>query len=413
MRKIICALCLFLSFVNNGMSAIDDREYVDWKDYPNIVKFKAKDLNYQTLEWETFLCTGTEIGKYVITASHCVEGRAQFTIERNNGEIVKVELLSNGDSKNPETDWAILSLPTETDSKYELVENANSDFGALYGFGALRILSDEEIQKIRAYLYENNGFNADAALKLLQLDIPGIGYIYNDGDKLKMSHCSNIDQARNDIHALCVSSAGNSGGGLFINDNKIIGILSQGGYLSRDDTVFAPVKPSLNVMQKLSSESCDEEFIRDIFKTKYNNPREIHRINDFYIIHGDGISLLTDLCGNVLLDGFAPYAKQIISLEHKGNQYIIEETAPKMGFLVSGCDGMVQNQINRIFLDRNYKIKTIIYLINDDNTDEQISLDGGKTFYKNEHEAVSRFLFTPQEFSNMPDEWKECLGIKK
>ena len=412
MRKIICALCLFLSFVNNGMSAIDDREYVDWKDYPNIVKFKAKDLNYQTLEWETFLCTGTEIGKYVITASHCVEGRAQFTIERNNGEIVKVELLSNGDSKNPETDWAILSLPTETDSKYELVENANSDFGALYGFGALRILSDEEIQKIRAYLYENNGFNADAALKLLQLDIPGIGYIYNDGDKLKMSHCSNIDLARNDIHALCVSSAGNSGGGLFINDNKIIGILSQGGYLSRDDTVFAPVKPSLNVMQKLSSESCDEEFIRDIFKTKYSNHKiQIYRINDFYVIHGSGISLLTDLCGNVLLNEFAPYAKRIISLEHKGNQYIIEETAPEMGFLVWGCDGMVQNQINKIFLERKDKINTIVYLIDDDDTYMLISLDGGKTFYKG-REAMARFLFTPEEFDNMPDEWKECLEIK-
>jgi len=412
MKKIICALCLFLSFVNNGMSAIDDREYVDWKDYPNIVKFKAKDLNYQTLEWETFLCTGTEIGKYVITASHCVEGRAQFTIERNNGEIVKVELLSNGDSKNPETDWAILSLPTETDSKYELVENANSDFGALYGFGALRILSDEEIQKIRAYLYENNGFNADAALKLLQLDIPGIGYIYNDGDKLKMSHCSNIDQARNDIHALCVSSAGNSGGGLFINDNKIIGILSQGGYLSRDDTVFAPVKPSLNVMQKLSSGLCDEDFIRSMLEKKYLGFRVV-RLNDYYLVDLGG--LITDSCGNILVEGIDTVTK-ISSIEHVNGQYKITKPLGLYYTINSRC-GEAYVEINKAIATRltEKRFDALIYLINDNerNINKSLkSVDGGRSFYTTSTEAVARFLFSQQEIDNMPDEWKKCLRVR-
>lgn len=411
MRKIICALCLFLSFVNNGMSAIDDREYVDWKDYPNIVKFKAKDLNYQTLEWETFLCTGTEIGKYVITASHCVEGRAQFTIERNNGEIVKVDLLSNGDSKNPETDWAILSLPTEMDSKYELVENANSDFGALYGFGALRILSDEEIQKIRAYLYENNGFDADAALKLLQLDIPEIGYIYNDGDKLKMSHCSNIDQTRNDIHALCVSSAGNSGGGLFTNDNKIVGILSQGGYLSRDDTVFASVKPSLNIMQKLSSGLCDEDFIRSMLEKKYSESKVV-RLNDYYLIDIGG--LVTDLCGNVLVEGIGRVTR-INSIEHVNGQYKI--TIPFSMYTINSSCGEAYVEINKTIAARRNekKFDALIYLIDDNERDINNSLksvDGGKSFYTTSREAVARFLFSQQEIDNMPDEWKECLRIK-
>ena len=404
---------MFLSSFSTGVAAIDDREYIDWKDYPNIVKFISKDLNYQTLEWESFLCTGTEIGRYVITAAHCVEGRYHFTIERNDGEVVKVELLSKGDSKKPATDWAILSLPTEVESEYTLTENITSDFGALYGFGALRILSDEEIPKIREYLYSNNGFNADSALKLLESDIPGIGYIYNDGDKLKMSHCSNIDKSGTATHALCVSSAGNSGGGLFINDDEMIGILSQGGYLSRDDTVFASIKPSLNVMQKLSADNCDEDFIHDIFNTRYHNPKVIRRIKDYYIVQGDGISFLTDSCGNVLLDRFAPNAKDIISLEHKDGQFLIEEAAPKMGVFVSGCDGQVQSQINKIFIERNNKIETIIYLINDDNTNEQISFDGGKTFYINEREAAARFLFTQQEFDKMPEDWKECLGIDK
>lgn len=394
------------------MSAIDDREYVDWKDYPNIVKFKANHFNPQTFERETFSCTGTEIGKYVITAAHCVEGFYNFTIERNDGESVKIELLSKGAASNPDTDWAILELPNEVESKYILSQDIISDFGALYGFGGLRILTDEELIKVREYLYSNNAFNADDAVELLESDIPGIGYIYNDSDRLKMSPCSAIRKTENGVEALCVSSGGNSGGGLFI-DNKEVGILSKGSvYINRGMAEFASIKSANDVMQKFVSKSCDEEFIRDVFKVKYNDPKEIRRINDFYIVQGSGISLLTDLCGNVLLDKFAPSAKRIISLEHKGNQYIIEETAPKIGVLVSGCDEIVQNQINGIFLERNYKIETKMYLIQDDNTNKQTSYDGGKTFYKNGREAVARFLFTPEEFDNMPDEWKECLRIR-
>ena len=406
MRKVICALCLFLSFVNNGMSAIDDREYVEWKDYPNIVRVKAQGSDARGF------CTGTEIGKYVITAAHCVEGFYHFTIERNNGEFVEVALLSNGNAKNPDTDWAILELPKEVESKYVLSQDITSESGALYGFGGLRILTDEELIKVREYLYSNNAFNADDAVKLLESDIPGIGYIYNDSDRLKMSPCSAIGKTENGVEALCVSSSGNSGGGLFI-DNKEVGILSKGSvYVNRGMVNFASIKVANDVMQKLSSGLCDEDFIRSMLEKKYSGFKVV-RLNDYYLVELGG--LITDSCGNILVEGIEGVTK-ISSIEHVNGQYKITKPLGSHYTINSRC-GEAYVEINKAIATRltEKRFDALIYLISDNERDINKSLksvDGGRSFYTTRTEAVARFLFSQQEIDNMPDEWKKCLLVR-
>ena len=64
--------------------------------------------------------------------------------------------------------------------------------------------------------------------------------------------------------------------------------------------------------------------------------------------------------------------------------------------------------------DRIDEIITVI----DDNTDHDasisrhVSIDNGQNFYNSFVEACVS-LFTQQEIDEMPEDWKECLGIDK
>ena len=261
MKKIISILFAFFSFIDTGlaMAPTDDREYIDWANYPNIVRVISSKGK----------CTGTQIGKYVITAAHCMDNDTTFTIIKSDGTSVKADLHSKGTNWGDD-DWAILLLPDESESKYTMSTEITSYSGETYGFGALRILTDEELAKIRQYLMDKKYFllSADSVEKILSDNIPGVGYIYKDSDNLKKSPCESINELDNGVFANCLTSAGNSGGGLFIDNTKIVGILSRGDLLGYG-TDFVSMERVINTINKTQSGTCDEEFVANIFESRY------------------------------------------------------------------------------------------------------------------------------------------------
>jgi hypothetical protein len=340
-----------------------------------------------------------------------VEGFDSFTILKNDGKKLAATIKSKGNAKIPKDDWAVLSLSDDTQSKYVLSDKLSSS-GSLYGFGALRILTDEEILKMRQFLEENSYafLDIDEVVKLLQSDIPGVGYIYNDGDRLKKSSCTNIRETNKGIEATCVASSGNSGGGLFVDNNKIVGVVSSGDIMNEGVT-FAALKSANDIIQQ--KQTCDENFVvNNIFKKEIDYSSH-KKIGAYYQVIGSkdgwGINRLTDLCGNVIFENLflKPY-----SIEYNNGVYkFITKPLPPM--LSCGTE----NGLNSELFERIKQIDYQIILI-DENSEKdahksrRISIDGGKTFYTTKEE-VSASMFTEGEKKHMRKEWKECLKIRK
>ena len=388
MKKITCALFVFLSVFNIGFAApVDNREYVDWKDYPNIVKVLSG-------QWSTGkgACTGTQIGKYVLTAAHCILNNELYII-RNDGTTVAVDLHSKGDINTPDGDWAILSLHTTADSQYTISTEITSDFGNTYGFGTLRILTTEELAKIREHMNNNPEtlWNADKASELLHGNIPGVGYIYNDGDRLKKSPCNNIMKSGKGIEALCMTSQGNSGGGLLIDNTKIIGILSKGDAGINYGTTFTSTTNILNMINETTSGACNEDFVANLFQTRYPQHKGYEKIGICYrLTKQDGYVYLTDLCGNVLLQD--RLSGSIKSVSYNKGIYTIT-SKPKLS--IRECNNRTLN----IAMNLHHIIATMPEkdIMNNTFNNIKISTDEGKTF---------RYV------KDIPADLKKCLGIK-
>ena len=418
MKNIISALFILFAFVNISIAMTDTREYVNWDDYPNIVKI----YNQQT----TGKCTGTRIGKYIITAAHCVNYPGSAHIWKHDGTSDFATVVATGEyitSHNTADDWAVLSLiaSENTDSTYVLSEDIESDVGITYGFGDLRILSDIEIQKIRDYL-DDNGYmykSLDDFIRLLHQDIPDVGYIYKDSERLKKSPCNILERSGNVISTLCTLSNGNSGGGLFVKDSQVVGIASEASQstILRENSSFSSVKPVKAAIQNLEektvqgseSENCDEDFVIAKLKSLYS--RDFVKIGDYYMDHLQS-NFLADSCGNIVLKKLFLSWKTIQSIEHINETYKITRTGYTITLRCQGQDIGLNNAIAK-------KTSTITdTVIIDDNAEhdasksQHYSFDGGQTVYDSRNAACAT-LFTQQEIDEMPEDWKECLGVKK
>ncbi|MBQ1927862.1 MAG: hypothetical protein II179_02220 [Alphaproteobacteria bacterium] len=422
MKNIISALFIFFTFIDISIAMTDTREYVNWNDYPNIVKM----LNQQT----TGECTGTQIGKYIITAAHCVNYPGSAQILKHDGTSDFATVVATGEyitSHNTADDWAVLSLiaSENTDSTYVLSEDIESDAGITYGFGDLRILSDIEIQKIRDYL-DDNGYmykSLDDFIRLLHQDIPDVGYIYKDSERLKKSPCNILERSGNVISTLCTLSNGNSGGGLFVKDSQVVGIASEASQstILREKSSFSSVKPVKAAIQNLEektvqgseSENCDEDFVIAKLRSLYS--RQFVKIGSYYMDATQN-NFLTDSCGNIVLKKiFSPNAKNIKSIEYINGTY--KFIYPYWHTYVKCHGGGTNLAVSEEIDSRADRIDEIITVI-DDNTDHDasisrhVSIDNGQNFYNSFVEACVS-LFTQQEIDEMPEDWKECLGIDK
>ena len=161
LRKLIFIALLFVPCVAHaGIGEHDDRVYVDWNQAPYDKIVYVQDMGAG--------CTGQYVAPDIIlTANHCFNGGYGAT--GNEGMVVditvsdgrKTQAILERVGKNMVgSDWALLRLSDSSffrqdyfDLDSEKIENFPVSVQNA-GFGWLRILSDDEIDKIRNYFYE-------------------------------------------------------------------------------------------------------------------------------------------------------------------------------------------------------------------------------------------------------------------
>jgi len=243
-------------------------------------------------------CTGTIVqgvnGKpYVYTAKHCTDddnGLVQSTlrIKLQNGKKLSVTKnnVGNYDIINDENfsgDWAVYSI-NKTDvpmvekttkikfgiAPYELPYDVKS-----VGYGSLKIMSDKEITKFKdkyiAYLKDKEEFDIRGTEYNYGFDSGGINtsneYVINfidnnddywetldsDDSRLKVSICKYLSTGR---PKGCQIWGGNSGGPIFDDENKIMGIVTRGNsmiggeyHAGREDWWTADFNASVDLLK--------------------------------------------------------------------------------------------------------------------------------------------------------------------
>ena len=256
--------CIVASNVLADSYTLDKRRYVTdalWKQEPYSYVLK---LRHKT--GRSPFCTANMIGGKIVTAKHCMSGKniQDIVFIAYNGRAMCAQkgLVGNYVEDNASTyngDWAVFT-PCAKDAGF-VKENSLDFYGltipvsamvdrvSYLGYGALKIMSDEEIDKFRrayyAFLYDkssnknnqrrdfyvsymatiNAGKGINVGTKqgkefLKNLDKYGLNpNIFSDTDRLKESKCvikkdPNKTLTLNDLD--CQSWGGNSGGGLYM-----------------------------------------------------------------------------------------------------------------------------------------------------------------------------------------------------
>lgn len=207
-------------------------------------------------------CTGTIVkvsnGKpYLYTAKHCIDdNNSELEIKLQDGRELSVTKNNVGNynielDENFYGDWAIYSI---ANSDVPMVERSGkweigiAPFEPYYdatnvGYGSLKIMSDSEIiyfkSKYITYLKDEKNFDSNGNENTYGFFDGGVNtknsYVINfltknndywrnlaeDNSKLKLSHCTYSGTGR---LIGCQGWGGNSGGPIFDNDGKIMGI---------------------------------------------------------------------------------------------------------------------------------------------------------------------------------------------
>ena len=214
-------------------------------------------------------CTGTIVkgknGKpYLYTAKHCTGDanyvvQSELEIKLQDGRILTVTINNVGNynietDKNFHGDWAIYSIAqsdvpmVEKSSKWEIgVAPFEPYYDAIdVGYGALKIMSDAEIAEFKSkyitYLKDEKNIDSNGNESAYGFIDGGVdtkyAYVKNfltknndywsgltsDMSKLKLSHCTYSSTGR---MIGCQGWGVNSGGPIFDNDGKIMGIFTR------------------------------------------------------------------------------------------------------------------------------------------------------------------------------------------
>ena len=264
MKYIILPLLLFIPFVsmaddhctNPNEYTIDKRCYVT-DEQKETAPYNASVALVKNVDgkYENY-CSGTIVKgpdgtPYLYTAAHCVGKRDRVYFRLPTGSLRLAYLKNIGNADDAEQDWAILRIFEKDIPMVEISNKKQTEYGSenayrarVIGYGGLKIMSDEEITefKTRYANFLKDKYSADDS-KSLEYEIGGginpiqsfiddnIYYYYsleNDSKNLKVSNCkyTNHGSAIN-----CQAWSGDSGGGVFDKDDKIMAIHTRGVHL--------------------------------------------------------------------------------------------------------------------------------------------------------------------------------------
>ena len=257
-RKIITVFIavIGLFLVNQSFAKIDTKAYtIDTRTYPNWNSYPY-NMIVKLITIRGGTCTGEFVApNIIITASHCAKDSDYINVQTADGKKFKATKLydthfsfKNWESTNNANDYAIFII---YDKKYhsqkyfETSEEVKQYFNVMsLGFGALRILTDKELELIREILIDiieksvsdktnatlisqTNDFIEKIENELVR---QGKNPIYKDNYNLKAEKDCNILGLENDyLKTDCLVTEGNSGGSISKNlsgKHVIMGIFS-------------------------------------------------------------------------------------------------------------------------------------------------------------------------------------------
>ena len=234
-----------------GVGDVDNRFVVTnemWKQSPynKFVHLKAHVYNMPPENTNASLinvgnCTGQYVSpNLILSAGHCKKDYDYVLYRALNykGDSVPVELIytayEHGRKYDAPGDWAVwlITEPKYYNNDYfnTLVPSKNLDV-INAGWGAIRVLKDDEIKKLKSFLQEEGDKIQTADLydkladELEDLNLSDL----EDGNQLKASECTVFYNKSKPyiLETNCDSWAGNSGGGC-VRDDTLYGILSYG-----------------------------------------------------------------------------------------------------------------------------------------------------------------------------------------
>lgn len=236
-----------------GVGDVDNRfevtnEMWEQSPYNKFVHLKAYFYNMPPENTNASLigvgnCTGQYVSpNLILSAGHCKKDNDYVTYRVLNYkykdvsglvELIHTAYIHDQEYDKP-GDWAVWLIK---DPKYYNKDYFNTlvpseDLDVINaGWGAIRVLKDDEIQQLKSFLQKEGEKIQTADLygkladELKSLNLPDL----EDGDQLKASECKVFYNKSNPdiLKTNCDSWAGNSGGG-YVQDNTLYGICSYG-----------------------------------------------------------------------------------------------------------------------------------------------------------------------------------------
>lgn len=256
MKRIFMFLLLFIPNVIWADACTNPNEYtIDKRCY-----VKDKNVNPYNAIVSFGTCAGTIVKDgddfYLYTARHCLtKENTKGKIRLANGFSFKPGDLMDVGENDANDDWAIFKIDQKDLSKItnNYTQISDKDFepnARSVGYGSLKILSDEQLGFIKKeyvyFLQTKHHIKSDQINLKTNANVTGIIYdgIHFDSDLfreflsindhitiyesgvMKTSKCSFSTDASQGVS--CQMWHGDSGGGVFDADGKLLGIISHG-----------------------------------------------------------------------------------------------------------------------------------------------------------------------------------------
>lgn len=322
--KLIFIALLFVPCVARAyIGSYDEREYVDWSaaPYNKIVLIKG---NTFSADWVSVTCAGQYVAPDIIlTARHCLIYSTGYDGNQMVGEKIPIETYDGRETwvvlekygTSLSDDWALLRV---TDGRFfsrdyfdsfpDSLKKNDARFPvpvSIAGFGWLRILTSDEIEKIHKKLLEKNMPSYESAENYLDK-------FYNefttllDGKELKdwdvasgkkryrlkadksceltgVGNISVVDRTKQTLavsyNGNCQLSQGNSGGAAWTNDNQVYGVVSRSrtsfdaNEFGENETLYSASSNWMAALKEMQKTSPAQDVLGDIISGRkvWNN----------------------------------------------------------------------------------------------------------------------------------------------